>query len=77
MPIALIAPDPTYRVSVLEAWDEFDASEGEGADWTGSFGFDRGICATPEGFEAMCAQRVREETVASPGFVTATMRCAA
>lgn len=76
MPIALIAPDPTYRVSLLEAWDEFDAAEGEGGDWTGSFGFDRGTCATPEGFEDMCAHRVQEETIASPGFVTATMRWA-
>ena len=58
----IIEPDERFRVSFLEAWDEFDAEDGRGAECTGAFGFTRRQCDSVAGFAAMCARRRLEKT---------------
>lgn len=69
----IIEPDERFRVSFLEAWDEFDAEDGRGAECTGAFGFTRRQCDPVAGFAAMCARRRLEKTDPPEGFVPATM----
>ena len=69
----IIEPDERFRVSFLEAWDEFDAEDGRGAECTGAFGFTRRQCDSVAGFAAMCARRRLEKTDPPEGFVPATM----
>ena len=57
----------------MEAWDEFDAEDGRGAECTGAFGFTRRQCDSVAGFAAMCARRRLEKTDPPEGFVPATM----
>ena len=69
----IIEPDERFRVSFLEAWDEFDAEDGRGAECTGAFGFTRRQCDSVAGFAAMCARRRLDKTDPPEGFVPATM----
>jgi len=69
----IIEPDERFRVSFLEAWDEFDAEDERGAECTGAFGFTRRQCDSATGFAAMCARRRLEKTDPPEGFVPATM----
>ena len=69
----IIEPGERFRVSFLEAWDEFDAEDGRGAECTGAFGFTRRQCDSVAGFAAMCARRRLEKTGPPEGFVPATM----
>ena len=69
----IIEPDERFRVSFLEAWDEFDAEDERGAECTGAFGFTRRQCDSVAGFAAMCARRRLEKTDPPEGFVPATM----
>lgn len=69
----IIRPDSTYRESFLTAWDEFDEEGADAAEWMGAFGLTREQIASAEGFEALCAYHLRQETEADPGRVTATM----
>ena len=57
----------------MEAWDEFDAEDGRGAECTGAFGFTRRQCDSVAGFAAMCARRRLDKTDPPEGFVPATM----
>ena len=45
----IIEPDERFRVSFLEAWDEFDAEDGRGAECSGAFGFTRRQCDSVAG----------------------------
>ena len=69
----IIEPDERFRVSFLEAWDEFDAEDERGAECTGAFGFTRRQCDSVAGFAAMCARRRLDATDPPEGFVPATM----
>ena len=69
----IIEPDERFRVSFLEAWDEFDAEDGRGAECTGAFGFTRRQCDSVAGLAAMCARRRLDKTDPPEGFVPATM----
>ena len=69
----IIEPDERFRVSFLEAWDEFDAEDERGAECTGAFGFTRRQCDSVAGFAAMCARRRLDKTDPPEGFVPATM----
>ena len=69
----IIEPDERFRVSFLEAWDEFDAEDERGAECSGAFGFTRQQCDSAAGFAAMCARRRLDETDPPEGFVPATM----
>lgn len=69
----IIEPDERFRVSFLEAWDEFDAEDRRGAECTGAFGFTRRQCDSVAGFAAMCARRRLDKTDPPEGFVPATM----
>ena len=69
----IIEPDERFRVSFLEAWDEFDAEDERGAECTGAFGFTRQQCDSAAGFAAMCARRRLDATDPPEGFVPATM----
>ena len=69
----IIEPDERFRVSFLEAGDEFDAEDGRGAECTGAFGFTRRQCDSVAGFAAMCARRRLDKTDPPEGFVPATM----
>lgn len=53
----IVPPTPRVHASFLAAWDEFDAEDGQGADWTTAFGHERAQVADAEGFAAMCARR--------------------
>lgn len=68
----LVAPDPRFHRSFLAAWDEFDATDGHGDNWVGAFGSTRADAATPAGFAALVAARLRDRTEAPPGFVRST-----
>ena len=69
----IIEPDERFRVSFLEAWDEFDAEDGRGAECTGAFGFPRRKSDSVAGFAAMGARRRLDKTDPPEGFVPATM----
>ncbi|WP_010533617.1 GNAT family N-acetyltransferase [Brachybacterium squillarum] len=65
----IVPPTPRVHASFLAAWDEFDAEDGQGADWTAAFGHERAQVADAEGFAAMCARRGGEVDSPPPGFV--------
>ena len=69
----IIEPDERFRVSFLEAWDEFDAEDERGAECTGAFGFTRRQCDSATGFAGMCVRRRLDKTDPPEGFVPATM----
>ncbi|GAA1396039.1 GNAT family N-acetyltransferase [Luteococcus peritonei] len=73
MSVQIVPPDPGFRESLLAAWDEFDAVDGGGGNWTGCFGLSREQVSSEEGFAAMCRTRRQEATNPAEGLVPATM----